>query len=81
MRKDNCSVNYIGKFIKAVCEHKTVRIYSKDNNINRVYIYDSKYNVYHELDFTFGCVKLNDFIGYWANSIYDNIFKYEIIGE
>lgn len=74
-------VNYIGNFVKAVCEYKTVRIYSKDYNVDRIYTYDSKYNVYHEIDFTFGCVKIDDFIGYWTERIYNNIFKYEIMGE
>lgn len=81
MKREHCGVDYIGKFIKALCEHKTVRIYSNDGNVDRIYIYDGTYNVYHEQGFMYGCVKLNDFIGYWADSIYDNIFKYEIIGE
>lgn len=81
MKREHCGINYIGNFIKAVCEHKTIRIYSDDGNINRVYIYDSEYNVYHQIDFKYGCVKLDDFIGYWSVDIYNNTFKYEIIGE
>ena len=77
--KNTMGVMAIGQFVKAICDHKKVRIYSEDGNVDRIYIYNRDFNVYHEINFTYGAREIEDFLGDWAYSIYNMHFNYEIL--
>ena len=77
--KNTMGVMAIGQFVKAICDHKKVRIYSNDGLVDRIYIYDDNFNVYHEEGFTYGAQKIIDFLGLWTYDIYNMYFNYEIL--
>lgn len=77
--KQTLGVMALGQFIKAICDHKDIRIYSNDGDINRIYVYNPEYNVYSQSTFTYGAMNIDQFIGYWARDIYNICFNYEIL--